>query len=680
MDRNVGRVLDGRYKIVELVGIGGMADVYKAMDIMEDKVVAIKILKMEFATNEEILRRFRNESKAIAVLSHPNIVKVYDVGFTDQIQYIVMEYIDGINLKEYLEHQKILKWKEAIYFIVQILKAMQHAHDKGIVHRDIKPQNIMLFTDGVIKVMDFGIARFSRQGGKTLSEKTIGSVHYISPEQARGDLTDERSDIYSVGAMFYEMVTGRKVFDADTPVAVALKHMQDAVKKPTEYVKELPIGIEEIILKSMQKDPQKRYPSASAMIKDIEIVKRTPETKFGYYLKAVAPSENEKTQAFAPISDKKKAVKPRNTQLKPQSRHSLDDEIDDDYKKSENSTRSRSSMVVTMLLGVSVAFIIIAAIIVAFGIDQQFGRVEPDVRVMPNVVGMEFFEANNKYQYINFEATEEYSDAYPRGFIIEQEYGEDRAIKENQSVKVVVSKGPELITVPELSGEESLSAQAHLKNLGFLVSPTQKFDDVISKGNVIYTSPSAGERLAYGAEIIVYVSEGPISTDVKMPYVIGKTREEAIIILTSSKLKPEFKDVDSVEPAGTVLSQEFSEGKVLEINSTVIIGVSTGVMPEGATALKVKIPKSEIDYLGGFVFTTYSSGGINAKTINNVNDLTEVILEVEGEGIETINVEVTSLLTNESRLLGSYTINFDTGEFENNSFNVTALYEAENAG
>ena len=215
-DKNIGKRLDGRYEITELIGEGGMADVYKAVDVMENRTVAVKILKPEFSQNEEFLRRFRNESKAIAVLSHPNIVKIYDVGFSDEIQFIVMEYIDGITLKEFIEQQGVLRWKDALHFVTQILRALQHAHDKGIVHRDIKPQNIMLFPDGTIKVMDFGIARFSRIDGKTLSDKTIGSVHYISPEQARGDMTDERSDIYSVGVMLYEMLTGRLPFEAES--------------------------------------------------------------------------------------------------------------------------------------------------------------------------------------------------------------------------------------------------------------------------------------------------------------------------------------------------------------------------------------------------------------------------------------------------------------------------------
>lgn len=282
MDKYTGKRLDGRYEIHEIIGVGGMAVVYRAYDTIDDRTVAIKILKDEFSGNEEFLRRFRNESKAIAVLSHPNIVKVYDVSFGDRIQYIVEEYIDGITLKEYLDQQKVIKWKEAIHFTVQILRALQHAHSKGIVHRDIKPQNIMLLQDGTIKVTDFGIARFSHTDTRTMSEKAIGSVHYIAPEQARGDLTDEKTDIYSVGVMLYEMLTGRLPFEADNAVSVAIMQLQTDPTPPREINPSIPGGLEEITLKAMQKDPACRYQSASEMLHDIEEFRRNPGIHFQY--------------------------------------------------------------------------------------------------------------------------------------------------------------------------------------------------------------------------------------------------------------------------------------------------------------------------------------------------------------------------------------------------------------
>ena len=282
MNQYIGKRLDGRYEILELIGIGGMADVYLANDITTGRKVAVKILKEEYLTNEDFKRRFRNESKAIALLSHPNIVKIYDVSFGERVQFIVMEYVPGITLKEYIQQQGKVGWKETVHFTVQILRALQHAHDNGIVHRDVKPQNVMLLQDGTVKVMDFGIARFARENGRTISEKAIGSVHYISPEQARGEVADERSDIYSVGIVMYELLTGQLPFDGESPVAIALKQMQAEAKRPRELNPDIPEGLEEIVMRAMKKDPDLRYQSASEMLRDIDEFKRNPSVLFEY--------------------------------------------------------------------------------------------------------------------------------------------------------------------------------------------------------------------------------------------------------------------------------------------------------------------------------------------------------------------------------------------------------------
>ena len=282
MDKYIGRRLDGRYLVDELVGIGGMANVYKATDVSSGRTVAVKILRDEYVQNQELLRRFKNESKAVALLSHPNIVKVYDVNFSEKVNYIVMEYIDGITLKEYIEHKGALSWKESVYFTVQILRALQHAHDNGIVHRDIKPQNIMLLKDGSIKVTDFGIARFARSGMHTMTDKAIGSVHYISPEQAKGDVTDDRADLYSVGVMMYEMLTGRLPFEAESAVSVAIKHIEEAPRPPRSINSEIPEGLESIVLRAMQKNAADRYSSAAEMLRDIDSFKKDPSISFEY--------------------------------------------------------------------------------------------------------------------------------------------------------------------------------------------------------------------------------------------------------------------------------------------------------------------------------------------------------------------------------------------------------------
>ena len=270
------------YEVQEIIGVGGMSVVYKAYDNIDDRIVAVKILKDEFLANEEFRRRFKNESKAIAVLSHPNIVKVFDVSYGDKLQYIVMEYVEGITLKEYIEQQGVINQKEAVYFVMQLLRALQHAHDKGVVHRDIKPQNIMLLENGMIKVTDFGIARFSRSETRTLSDSTIGSVHYISPEQARGDVTDDKADLYSVGVMFYEMLTGKLPFTADSSVSVAIMQLQNDPEPPTKINPSIPAGLEQIIMHAMKKNVNDRYQSAAEMILDLEEFKRNPSVQFNY--------------------------------------------------------------------------------------------------------------------------------------------------------------------------------------------------------------------------------------------------------------------------------------------------------------------------------------------------------------------------------------------------------------
>lgn len=437
MDSNIGKKLDGRYEITELIGVGGMADVYKAMDVMENRVVAVKILKDEFSQNEEFLRRFRNESKAIAVLSHPNIVKIYDVGFTDEIQFIVMEYIDGITLKEFIEQQGVLRWKDALHFVTQILRALQHAHDKGIVHRDIKPQNIMLFADGTIKVMDFGIARFSRVDGKTLSDKTIGSVHYISPEQARGDMTDERSDIYSVGVMLYEMLTGRKPFDGENPVAIALKHMQENAVPPRDIMPSIPEALEEIVVHAMERNPARRYQSAAEMIKDIDTFKLNQSVVFGYKNNLTEDEAEDSTIFFRPVANEDEE----------------EDYDEEDYDEEEDEEPEKRSYVVPILMAVTVAVVIIAAIVIATVVIKNFNApsTHTSTVTIPNFVGQNIVKVQQDYKdKLSFEISEEYSNEYEEGIIMAQDVV-NKTVKEGYKLSLTVSKGQKLIAVPDMT-------------------------------------------------------------------------------------------------------------------------------------------------------------------------------------------------------------------------------------
>ena len=457
MDKNIGKKLDGRYEITELIGVGGMAEVYKGVDVIDNKNVAIKILKKEFAENEEFLRRFRNESKAIAVLSHPNIVKIYDVGFSEKIQYIVMEYIDGITLKEYIEEEKVLTWKDTVHFVIQILRALQHAHDKGIVHRDIKPQNIMMFTDGTIKVMDFGIAKFASEQGKTATDQAIGSVHYISPEQASGNVTDAKSDIYSVGAMMYEMLTGRKPFDSDNPVAIAVMHMHDIPERPRAVNPEIPDGLEEIVLRAMEKDPADRYQSTGDMIADIERFKSNPAVTFGYYTEDTGEDMDEyisdgygndvetespeevknayasKTPAYAAaMAGGKKSAPSRSTGGSKKKAAYADevpaDYLDDEYYDDEyyddddddDEEEERSSLVVPVLTGLVIVVLVVAVIFIASVLMPYLkGGGKGADYTMPDLVGTDYTVALSEYGgVLQFEVKESKYDEHDANTII----------------------------------------------------------------------------------------------------------------------------------------------------------------------------------------------------------------------------------------------------------------------
>lgn len=664
MDSNIGKKLDGRYELLELIGVGGMADIYKAKDITEDRIVAVKILKNEFAGSEDFLRRFRNESKAIALLSHPNIVKIYDVGFTDKIQFIVMEYIDGITLTEYIERQGVLKWRDAVHFTLQILKALQHAHDRGIVHRDIKSQNVMLMSDGTIKVMDFGIARFNRETDKTISEKAIGSVHYISPEQARGDITDEKSDIYSVGVMLYEMLTGQKPFDGDNPVSIALMHMQSQPKRPTEINSSIPEGLEEIVIKAMQKEPSKRYQTAGEMIKDIEEFKKNPSIVFEYKYFSADGS----TKYFDKVSQPEPEQPKRRTEMRKYKDEEEyedvdDDEYDEDEDDDDDEVRERRSPLLPILFAVASVFVIMTAWLIYEIVTQNIGDIvaEGGEEIkMPYLIGMTWDEAISQYDYLNIEAVQEYSSEYDKYVIMDQSVAAGRTIKENNKITVTVSNGPKLVEIDDFTNRPVEEVKTMLKKQGFDVGFTYMESDEVSADFVIKTEPAARSMVEEGSKVICYVSSGAAETLTAVPQMIklslasAKARAEEYGIILTIVYEP-----STTVEKDHVISQSIDPLEKVEKDTVVEIVVSNGEIPVRESQIKVTMSSSAS---GKFTFEYYIDGLLQ-EDMTEIRDISlskEILWKISGSEVSNYAIMVTSQETGETAKFVEMEVDFTT--------------------
>ena len=608
MDKYIGKRLDGRYEIHELLGVGGMAYVYKAYDNIEKRWVAIKILKEELAGNSDFLRRFRNESKAIAVLSHPNIVKVYDVSFGDRIQYIVMEYIDGITLKQYIEQQGEIKWREALYFTVQILRALQHAHEKGIIHRDIKPQNIMLLEDGTIKVTDFGIARFSQAETQTMTDKAIGSVHYIAPEQARGGYINDKADIYSVGVMLYEMLTGQLPFVADNAVSVAIMQMQAEPTPPSRINPSIPKGLEEITMHAMEKNPAQRFPSAADMLEDVERFRRNPEIVFRY--------GEQVDRAYAGTS----ADIYGNVQ-----QNAAPQKYNDNYEYEEEYVRSKNGARASNIIKGIVAAVIVVALVVGgiFGwrylqnLTTSTNKTSDEI-VLPNFVGRIYasdIEGNSEYADLTFEITYGNVPSKQPGEVLRQTPAAGMTVKKGKTVSLTVNGEAEQVVVEDVKGYKQQDAYDALKALNLSPKIQAVADDDTAVGYVVKTDPVAGSTVSTGTTVTIYVSSGPSTESAVIPNIVGyqysaakEQLEAAGFVVTA-----EYDD-ESDKDENTVLSVSPNEGEKAKKGSVVTVTVSSGKGAQKDVYYDIPLPGGVSDDL---TMKIYVDGTlIETRTVN----------------------------------------------------------------
>ena len=622
MDKYIGKRLDGRYEIHELLGVGGMAYVYKAYDNIEKRWVAIKILKEELAGNSDFLRRFRNESKAIAVLSHPNIVKVYDVSFGDRIQYIVMEYIDGITLKQYIEQQGEIKWREALYFTVQILRALQHAHEKGIIHRDIKPQNIMLLEDGTIKVTDFGIARFSQAETQTMTDKAIGSVHYIAPEQARGGYINDKADIYSVGVMLYEMLTGQLPFVADNAVSVAIMQMQAEPTPPSRINPSIPKGLEEITMHAMEKNPAQRFPSAADMLEDVERFRRNPEIVFHYGEQVDRAYAGTSADIYGNVQQNAAPQK-----------YNDNYEYEEEYVRSQNSNRASK-----IILGIvaAVVFVAIAAAVVGVsslvkgkGANSGSGLLSflpgfstssttSDEIVLPNFVGKIYtsdIEGNSEYADLTFEITYGNVPSKQPGEVLRQTPAAGMTVKKGKTVSLTVNGEAEQVVVEDVKGYKQQDAYDALKALNLSPKIQAVADDDTAVGYVVKTDPAAGSTVSTGTTVTIYVSSGPSTESAVIPNIVGyqysaakEELEAAGFVVTA-----EYDD-ESDKDENTVLSVSPNEGEKAKKGSVVTVTVSSGKGAQKDVYYDIPLPGGVSDDL---TMKIYVDGTlIETRTVN----------------------------------------------------------------
>ena len=587
-DKYIGRLLDNRYEILEVIGTGGMAVVYKARCHRLNRLVAIKILKDDNLDDEDFRRRFHAESQAVAMLSHPNIVSVYDVSSSIMADYIVMELIEGITLKQYMEKKGILNWKETLHFAIQIAKALEHAHSKGIVHRDIKPHNIMVLKNGSVKVMDFGIARLISRGN-TLTKEALGSVHYISPEQAKGGRVDDRSDIYSLGVVMYEMMAGRPPYDGESPVSVAIQHINGGATMPSLLNPNIPGGLEQIIMKAMAHNVADRYPSATRMLSDMDEFRKDPAILFDYNtppLDAVTQMQKPPLVLQPTASTAEKVVENQANRTEPSVRALQNQRRQEADRRRKQQMDEKRSRIATVAI-ISCSLVIVIAIVVMLAVLLGKKPKEETIEV-PDLIGQVYADLE-EYEGLNIMKEEVYDDTEEAGVIINQSPLGGDMVKKDSVVLVTVSLGvePPEIAMENLLNTEQSGAEALLNklNLNLEIQIKEEYHNEVKKGNVIRTDPEEGTLLQEGQTVTLVVSLGKQIKESTMPNVVDEDQQVAVSVLELQQLDLviEIQEMfDTNIKAGYVVKTEPEKGEKLKTGDTVILYVSKGAEFEQA--------------------------------------------------------------------------------------------------
>ena len=574
MDQYIGKMLDNRYELLELIGTGGMANVYKAKCHRLNRLVAIKILKSELAENAEFRRRFRDESLAVAQLSHANIVSIYDVSSSQGIDYIVMELIDGITLKQYMERRGKMDWREALHFITQIMRGLSHAHSRGIIHRDIKPQNIMVLRDGSVKVADFGIACLA-DAHQTLAQEALGSVHYISPEQAKGERLDARSDIYSAGVVLYEMLTARLPFEGNSAVSVAIQHLSSVPLSPRELNPDIPEALELICMKAMNADLNKRYQSADAMLVDLEKFRKDPAIDMDYIRTELADSVDSQPTSQVPVQQVAAAVKKRRAAEE-------NDDDDDDYGDDDDDVGAsifdfiRENKKVIGLFAAGIAAIVLIFVLIFAG----FGGEKDTSYKVPNILGYTVEEANQLDGIKDIFTIEVVGtlndDHYQPGQIVQQDPAADVVRYSNFVIQVYICAERQEIAMPDLLGNVYQTAKMKLQqyDLNLRVDREEAFSDEFPAGQVMATDPVRGTVLKKGDSIMLTVSKGPekitVPSFVGMTYTKAKEEAEKLGLKVGT---PEYRYYDPFASEGDVLEQSISANTQVQGGTEIVFTV-----------------------------------------------------------------------------------------------------------